>query len=166
MKKILLVLAVVILCRTSFAQENETKHYVGINVGYTTGVGLSYRYWPKKIGLQVTTLPLYSKDSTYGSIGLTCLLKIKQFDNEFFSSRFLFYASHQVTNFFGGRSAYHPAKLMGEDRSWVYNAGFGFGFDIGNGNVVLNLMLGYAVLDITDNIKTRPVVESGMFYRF
>jgi hypothetical protein len=135
---------------TSIQSEKKYKNYIGISAGFTTGLGVSYRYWPKKSGFQITLLPLYDEDNTYVSFGTTYLREIKQLK----TSRLLFYASNHVTNFFS------------DDHTYADNLGIGVGFDVGNDSFVFNFMIGYAGLDIFDHLKTRPVVDGGFFYRF
>jgi hypothetical protein len=65
------------------AQENQEKrhdiHHVGLTAGWTTGVGLSYRYWPGKLGVQAALLPVYNSNDNEGynflSLGLTGLIQ-------------------------------------------------------------------------------------------
>lgn len=163
MKRILLILAVgfFIVISPTYSQgtdsigiqnqnSNYYKNYLGINAGVTTGVGFSYRYWPKKSGVQITILPLYDKNDFYLSFGLTYLNEIKTYKY----SRFLFFVSNHITNFIG-------------DLSYIDNLGIGLGMDFNfMEHVKLNFMLGYAAIDIFDDFKTRPTIEFGAFYNF
>ena len=124
------------------------SNYLGINIGATTGIGFAYRYWPGKNGVQVTLLPLYDKNDTYISFGISYLKEIK----EYASSRFIFYASNHITNFFID--------------DFSDNLGFGIGLDYSGYDFIVNLMIGYAGYDIFDNFKTRPAAEFGLFYNF
>ena len=60
----------------SFAQDQDIlvkKNEFGIHVGATTGIGLSYRYWPAKIGLQLTLVPIKTDNFMWISAGITGL---------------------------------------------------------------------------------------------
>ena len=43
-------------------EPEETKHAIGIGVGFTTGYGLSYRYFPTIFGFQVNFAPYKTKE--------------------------------------------------------------------------------------------------------
>lgn len=155
----LTIIGLIFMIISAYGQESDTintpvqpgkkyTNYIGINAGFTTGLGVSYRYWHKKSGFQVTFIALYDKYNTDVSIGTTYLRELKQLK----TSRLLFYASNHITNFV---SDYYRDNL-----------GIGVGFDVGNESIVFNFMIGYAGLDIFEDLKTRPVVESGIFFRF
>jgi len=124
------------------------NHYLGINIGSTTGIGFAYRYWPAKNGFQVAVLPLYDKNNTYISFGTSYLREIKEYN----LTRFIFYAGNQITNFFND--------------DYSDNIGFGIGLDFSGYDFIVNFMVGYAGYDIFDNFKTRPALEFGLFYNF
>jgi len=160
MKKMLFVIALLVasthvvqsqdpaLCdstRTAFS-----THYFGISTGFTTGVGFSYIYWPGRSGYQVTCLPLIDKKSSYISLGLTYLLTLKQMQK---ARVFLFVGNH-VTNYFD------------DDDDFYYNGGVGPGIQLGNDYLKFNFMVGYGLYTVTTNIRTRPTVETGLFFNF
>ena len=69
-----------LLCmQVLFAQEENPnkvrKNEFGINAGFTTGVGFSYRCWPKKLGFQLTALPIKQNDKIWISAGITGLFR-------------------------------------------------------------------------------------------
>jgi hypothetical protein len=138
----------------SLSNDIKTKkfdnHFLGINAGITTGLGFSYRYWPGRSGFQITFLPLYDKEKTYVSFSTTYLFEIKQYK----SSRFIFYSSNHITNI-----------LVSHNR-YVDNLGVGIGVDYLYSDFVINFMVGYTGIDLFDDFKTRPSVESGIFYNF
>lgn len=51
-------------------------HEFGIASGITTGYGLSYRYWPNKVGFQLTAFPVVSNEDKNLSLGLNSLIKL------------------------------------------------------------------------------------------
>jgi hypothetical protein len=128
--------------------KKKAKSYFGINAGITTGLGFSYIYWPKKNGLQVTFLPLFDKDYQNYSLSLTYLRFLTQYQNV---NLFMFVGNH-LTNIF-----YNEAN---------YNIGIGPGVEASTGSIKFHFMLGYGVLAIPTDIKSRPTVEAGIFYNF
>jgi hypothetical protein len=124
------------------------NHYLGINLGSTTGIGFAYRYWPAKGGIQIALLPLYDKDNTYVSFGISYLRELKEYK----LTRFMFYAGNHMTNYFVD--------------DFTDNMGFGIGLDYRGYDFIVNFMLGYAGYDIFDNFRTRPAAEFGIFYNF
>lgn len=54
----------------------QSKHEFGVATGLTTGYGISYRYWPKKIGFQFTTFPVVSSGEKNLSLGLIGLYEL------------------------------------------------------------------------------------------
>jgi hypothetical protein len=125
-------------------------NYVGINAGTTTGLGLSYAYWPHKNGVQITFIPLIDKVHTYISLGATYLRKVKVVSNNY--TFFLFWGNH-LTNILS-------------DQKWTFNTGFGPGIEYQNNGFSIHFMIGYGAYNIPDNIMTRPTIELGGFYKF
>ena len=128
---------------------NGKAHYFGLNAGFTTGIGFSYRYMPARNGIQLAGIPLYDRNHFYMSAGLTYLHTIRQYD----FGRALFFVGNQLTNFFN-------------EQKYAYNAGIGLGGDIEAGNFVINLMIGYAAINIFEDFKTRPAAELGILFNF
>lgn len=58
---------------------NDYKHSLGLHAGIASGYGFSYRFWPKKIGFQITGIPILSTNQITTSSGLSFLLKINDF---------------------------------------------------------------------------------------
>lgn len=54
----------------------ELNHEFGLASGFTTGYGMSYRYWPKTVGFQLTTFPSVSSGKKNLSLGLTSLFQL------------------------------------------------------------------------------------------
>ncbi|MFC2137942.1 hypothetical protein ACFLTE_07195 [Bacteroidota bacterium] len=121
-------------------------HFLGVNAGFSTGIGFSYRYFPETRGYQVTCLPLLDKDNTYFSLGVTYLSEI----TEYKQSRLLLFVSNHISNF----------------DDVVNNIGVGFGTDTQMENLIVNCMIGYGLLDMFNDIKARPIIEFGAFYSF
>lgn len=158
------------LCSAAEAQSDkpaESGHQLGLHAGTTTGIGVSYRYWPRMLGLQVTLLPYKYERGWAGdqesnpaaifpdpelpegqlvSLGLSGLLRIKQFNK---TNMFAYWGNH---------------LLLLEDQS-AYCSGIGIGFYY-EAPVCFNLMLGYGAYDITNSVLLFPAAEIGLYYRF
>jgi hypothetical protein len=170
MKNNLLIISLLLLYANINAQpENryDSKHEFGLNAGFTTGVGFSYRYWPGKFGIQATVLPIKTESSwtdildiqnlyeEYGinvknkkmtSLGLTALLTLDEGKScKFFS----FLGNHYIIR----------------DDGESYNIGLGIGFAV-KAPVSFNLMAGYGAYDILGKYSLLPTIEFGLYYRF
>ena len=128
---------------------------MGLHAGSSTGIGLSYRYWPGKLGIQATFIPyktdsswkdlmdvrqfyksynLHARDETFISIGLTGLLSLKQYDQ------------FKLFTYFGNH-------LLFLNEITYYNTGIGLGFAI-NAPVGFNFMVGYGLYDMKNPSNT------------
>ena len=142
----------------------EKKSYsnsIGIGAGFCTGFGLSYRYIPKKIGVQLNFAPYftdYGKNSTV-SAGITFLDKIVEGNA---TNLYLYLANH----YFMTRESlvsYSGTEYNSADDIW--NTGFGLGFEFNTKKrVVLNLMVGYAQYDSFRSLFF--TAETALYYRF
>ncbi|MDG1477201.1 MAG: hypothetical protein P8Q14_08650, partial [Vicingaceae bacterium] len=102
MKKLLLFASIFCLTTGAFAQE-ETKvnnkkrfnHSLGFGAGISTGHGLSYRYFGKKLGVQVNFSPYKDEYKTNISSGVTFLYRLVEL-NEF--TFFLYQGNHYYFN--------------------------------------------------------------------
>ena len=159
MKKITVILLLVLFYSYSFSQEkikaesfDEPKNNeFGAHAGFTTGVGLSYRHWSEKIGVQITALPVFSKnDGAFISAGLTGMYSINN------SKYVRFYA------YLGNHIMYYNSHGYTET---IYNIGAGPGFSFGK-IVSFNVMFGYGVIDVTNNYRSTLVGEIGLYYKF
>jgi len=129
---------------------SNSRNYIGLNAGFTTGIGFSYIYFPNRNGFQLTALPLYDKNKMLVSFGTAYLREIQQYNN----SRLVFYASNHLTNMFSYQ------------KEWVNNTGIGIGLDFQYSGFMYTIKVGYAALDMLRDFKTRPVAEMGFFYSF
>lgn len=87
------ILTITILLITSIAignsqdvkspKKNKYVHAVGANAGFTTGVGLSYRYMPKRFGVQATFGVIGSSFGHTTNAGLTFIIKLINSDDSF-----------------------------------------------------------------------------------
>ncbi len=174
MKKIILSLLVIGFAFNSVAQdEKETyvspKHYIGLHAGATTGYGLSYRYWPTKLGVELTTSPYIESKGNYNiSTGLSVLYSL--FENKYIGLYSYLGNSLVVTNS-NSIQVYNPntgGYTFGE-KSTKYNVGLGMGFKV---NVFkeldFNIQTGYGFYNLNkaDDFYTFLTGEISIYYHF
>jgi hypothetical protein len=164
MKRISVLIVSVLITLGVFAQNSDTTvtnyaHEFGFHAGATTAVGLSYRYWPGKFGLQITALPVKSSEETFISVGITGLCS-------FYNSRhirFFGYFGNNLTVDNYKNYDYYSSNYTNE-YSTRYNFGFGPGFGFGT-RVRINLMAGYGFYDVFGEFNIYPTGEIGIYYR-
>lgn len=172
LKKLIVIIAVTVPL-TLFSQEsdksqNEYKFGIGAAAGFSTGYGLSFRYWPSDWGLQITTAPYYSDYNSSVSLGVTALRLIRD-DGKIrlfgYIGNHLYYESYKEWY-------YYPQESSGTEKSttWILGAGPGFEFIIAK-KVSFNLMFGIAsYTEFSNNYDTdwslNMTIETGLYYRF
>lgn len=133
---------------------------IGAAAGFSTGYGLSFRYWPKKYGIQVNFAPYYDEYGSMISLGTTGLMQVE--DNGW--SRFFFYLGNHL----------HYDKMFADDYTpedqtnltWVVGAGPGLELLIKE-RVGINVMFGVASYLDTDGYWMLNLTgETGLYYRF
>jgi hypothetical protein len=172
MKKAGLFIMGVLITIGIYAQNGDTVvvkriHEFGIHAGTTTAVGLSYRYWPNKLGLQLTLLPVKTTDETFISAGITGLYSF--YDSRLI--RFFGYFGNNLTvnNYKNYNYQYNPIIGIYEStytfkHNRKYNIGFGPGFGFGT-RVRVNIMAGYGFYDIFGEFNIYPTGEIGLYFR-
>lgn len=106
-------------------EHTSSPHRLGIQGCMTTGGGLSYKYFPNKIGVQITLFHVVDRsDFGFTIMGANGLFKIKENDN------------YTIYNYTGGgllsKSSYQN-KLQGYTRENIYTVGTGIGFNFSIG---------------------------------
>ena len=142
------------------------KHSFGLGAGFTTGVGFSYRFAPKKLGFQVNLGPTYTDygDKVDVSAGLTLLDKFYQgkYCNLYFyvaSSLYYHKSKDYIYDYHTGNSYYKNIETQ------RINSGLGLDFEFNTQKrIVLNLMLGF--MQYNNLEKLVPTVETALYYRF
>jgi len=162
MKRILTFIAAVIFTANLFGQQVEVinvKHNqeFGFHAGATTGMGLSYRYWPGKNGVQLTALPIKTDDYVFINLGLTALHTFH--DSEYF--RFFGYLGSSVSV---NNDDYFNDSDSSTDKTARVNIGIGPGFAFGS-RVRFNIMAGYGFYDVTGEFNIYPTAEIGLYFR-
>lgn len=140
------------------------KNEFGIHAGAVTGLGLSYRHWFDKAGIQITALPVKTDYETFISAGLSGLYA-------FHTGRYVMVFGYLGNHIFineESKDVYNPqtrnTETVYEDRLY-YNFGFGPGFAFGK-VVRFNLMVGYGFYDVFERFNMYPTGEIGLYFRF
>jgi hypothetical protein len=127
---------------------------LGVAAGFTTGYGLSYRYWPRKFGIQITFAPYENKYEAHYSFGLAFLVKVINTEKANF---FLYEGNHFLFN--KQKYEYNPTH-----NTAIYN-GIGIGIEfIMLKYISFNLMGGYAGFENFDRVGFTG--ETGLYFRF
>lgn len=175
--KSLAIAALLLLPLCGWAQEEEPKtnpfvNEVGINAGFTTGLGLSYRHWFDSFGLQLTGMPFKHFKEALISVGLTPMYSMY---NGKYTRIFAYWGNHLCHRSWISKQ-YQEHSVTGEyvvsreePRSYTqYNTGVGFGFSFGR-VVAFNISLGYGAYDVLggyENLSLLPTGEIGLYWRF
>jgi hypothetical protein len=146
--KLLLTCIFITVIAIASAQDVEKirNNQIGGHAGFTTGLGISYRYWPSKLGVQATFIPVKTDTVKFFSFGLTGLYTLSE--KKHFKT-FLYLGNH----------------LVHRNDHQEYNIGFGPGFSVGS-TVRFNFMIGYGFFDVTDTFNMLPTGEIGVYYKF
>ncbi len=166
-----LTIFILITTVTAFAQDDLVvektrvrKSGLGLHAGSTTGLGISYRYWPDAFGFQVTFLPMISSSNSYVSIGITGMYKVSEMQA---LDVFLYAGNHFIYR--NDNYYYDPAYYGDYDNSssWAWNFGLGAGLDIKLAKVLrLSLMTGFGNYDIFGDYTFTFAGEIGFYYMF
>lgn len=175
MKKLHWILLAYLCCIFVIFPEEKTNddlsHYIGAAAGFSTGYGLSYRYWPGQYGAQVVFTP-YADDSGYiinlGTAGF------RNLHNSTHTKLYLFLAGNGTLSSYNyeGGITYEEELLDTEvdirkDMVFNFAVGFGPGFEIYLfKNLVIDLMFGYrySTGGITSGLGF--TAEVAVYYRF
>ncbi len=147
-------------------QPREFKHSLGVGAGWTTGYGISYRYFFKKYGIQATFAPYSDHNTTQFSSGLTFIIYLINAENTnlfFYQGNHFFYSKDKY--YYGGGMYISGGDYNSEYVDQFFNNGFGIGIEFLIVNrVSFNLMGGYAGYENFDKISLTG--ETGLYYRF
>ncbi len=142
------------------------KHSLGLAAGFTTGYGLSYRFWPRKFGFQVTFAPFNNDEISQYSAGLTFLFKLAETKNV---NLFIYESNHyfyrQEFNYYDNYWYTDNSSDQGGPIRRQINCGAGAGVEFLIGNrMSFNLMVGYAGYNGFDKVNLTG--ETGLYFRF
>jgi hypothetical protein len=162
MKNLLFLFLTFLIVLPSQAQSDSEnyKHSLGLSAGLSTGLGFSYRYWPKRIGVQVTGIPIFSSNRFFSSSGLSVLAKIRDLNN----IRLFGYLG---TNLFYSRSKSVWTGNINESYNFFSALGAGLRFNFLE-SFNLNIQTGYGVFyqPNSNSYQTAPSGEIGFYYHF
>lgn len=187
MKTLLTLVFLGIFSLSNIAQEQpkvekseKTEHQklytqsLGIGAGFTTGLGVSYRYFPKKAGFQLNLAPYYENygKEAFISAGLTFLFNLAE--NKY-NAVYAYFGNHLLhTSFQKNKDEYVYNPLTQQFEYFtenttkvrdIINSGIGLGFEFSTKKrVTLNLMGGYAQYNTFERLFFTG--ELALFYRF
>lgn len=148
---------------------NVKKHSLGMGAGFTTGYGLSYRYKPKELGMQINFAPYKTKTYEQYSLGFTFLYELVKFKE---TSLYVYEGNHYLYSrdkeFM--KSTYDPNTGMYNNETITVtqsymNNGIGFGLSVLAGGVVsFDFMAGYAFYENFTQINLTG--EVAIYYKF
>lgn len=150
-----------------YDNSSDLKFGIGAAAGFSTGYGLSFRYWPANWGIQFTTAPYYTENDSQISLGATVLNTIK---NDGRIKLFLYLGNHVLyekwSDYSYDGSNSDPSKYT----TWILGAGPGFEFIILE-KISFNLMFGVAsYTEYSNNYDTdwmlNMTAETGLYYKF
>lgn len=137
------------------------KNAIGAGAGITTGFGLSYRYIPRKCGVQINFSPIKNNFETTVSVGLTLIHYLLENDKTnlyLYLGNCYLYESLQQTDSIG-------KVIQGKEEKSYVNNGIGIGMEIIIlKRISLNLMGGYASINSFKELGFTG--ETGLYYKF
>jgi len=154
MKKYFATILILITCYSIVYGQNVTthsvpKHRVGLTAGFTTGLGMFYRYMPEDKGIQVSFLPIRISDlSTYETEKTTIISAgyidrfrtKKHIDLSFYESQMLVISRGMGSNETDGAMTIGAGTLadvrLGYDMNMSINLGIVYMFDFGDSGVL------------------------------
>lgn len=176
--KISLITTILILGTfiTSFSQvvtdtppvSEKLKYSIGVGAGFATGYGLSFKYNPNKLGVQLNFAPFKNKTTSRYSLGVTFLYNLIEAK---YTKLYIYQANHfyynsvkYETEIFNGYGVPNTKNTSITTENY-FNNGLGFGFEIVIAkNIGLNLMTGYAFYDNFNGMNITG--ESALYYKF
>jgi len=134
---------------SSFAQDEFVQHHkAGFHAGSTTGIGFSYKYQPKKLGIQVVGAPFFfSGGDSFLSLGISGLYRLQE--------------SRKIDIF-----TYLGNNMIFAFQEMRYNLGVGAGIDLHIWPSVLdlNIQAGYGIYAINTDPMSLVAGEIGLHY--
>lgn len=168
MKKLLLL---VLLTTTisAFTNENDNlSRYVGGAAGFSTGMGLSYRYWPRDYGIQAVFAPVATENDTSINLGIA---GFKSLHNTKYTRLFIYLAANSLYRNYEENiySDTDPWEKTGSEniKYLSFTAGIGPGIEIYIFRyIVIDMMIGFKYGINGDTPGLGFTGEFGIYYRF
>jgi len=149
---------IIVFLSINLSAQSNTKHYLGAHAGSISGLGFSYRYWPKKLGFQLTAIPIFqSNKRNFISAGVSALYLLKE-------GKHIDLYSYLGFHFINRKSVVYNINPFGKYIANVttqqnFNTGIGLGFRI-NLLKVLDLSLqggyGFYKTRVSNNTYFKP----------
>lgn len=139
----LVLLAVVAFSFVKGQAKSELKKSVGLSLGYSTGVGFTYKVQKDRWGLQGVLTPLPTSDYSFLSIAITPSYQIIEDEK---TSLFAYQGNHYL--------------YLNSDNAFVHSLGLGMQFKFSD-KISLNLMEGMAMFHYE---SINPTGELSLLY--
>ena len=154
-------------------QKDSTSEYtygIGAGAGFTTGYGLSFRYFHNKWGAQVNFAPYQTDELARYSAGITFLyylirakntnLFLYQGNHYYYNKEYVYYADEKMLMESGDKTDYKKTE-----KDSYFNDGLGVGIEfIIAKRIAFDLMAGYAFYDTFKQVNFTG--ETGLYFRF
>ncbi len=167
---ILILTLLFLLPSELLAEENQSsgKRGIGFHAGSTTGVGLSFRYWPESIGFQATFLPIVTEDYRFISFGVAGLYTLHQHDN----LSLIGYTGFRLHREFQHNNSGWQSNPNIDQITFGFGLGPGFKYEYSQ-VLTANFMIGYGLYIEDDRLlgeetsfRLNITGEAGIFYKF
>jgi len=149
-----------------FAQEDRlNQHHLGYNIGVFSGLGITYRFLPEKIGFQTSAFFINNQvGHKYYNHSVSFIYKLRE------------RKERDVLWFIGGQGLFSWIQRPSGNNVESFNYANFFDYSIGTG-IGLNLfknkrinstiLLGYAFMNLNSKSKLLniPTLEIGVFYK-
>lgn len=182
MKKLTAIVIATLFLNYNYAQENEDvgldsslfkTHFAGVHAGASTGLGFSYRWFPKKFGFQVTAIPVFNGNNNYfvssGGSFLLRLNRSKRVDLFVYQGNHFIFQSREeyVYEPYDPNNPYQEPTIENVNEV-SYNLGVGAGINIHlfDNMIDISLQTGYGIFDLGSNPRSNITGEIGIYYCF
>jgi hypothetical protein len=169
--KLIIIAAILFITNNVFSQEKIEKresvrfnHSLGFGAGISTGYGMSYRYFGKKLGAQVNFSPYKDENKVNISSGLTFLYRIVELEE------WSFYV-YQGNHFYYDKDTSTDYNYMNDEsvtqtiETKYVNNGVGLGAEYATTErLSFNGMLGYGGQENFEKISI--TVEVAVYFKF
>lgn len=151
---------------TPSTNDNPYNNELGFNLGSTTGIGVSYRHWFNRIGIQLCGMPFKYDNDVFLSGGLTGMFSLRNTQY----TRIYAYWGNQILYI---NEAYYDyvneTPYLKHGSESMYCTGIGIGFSFGR-VIAFNISVGYGAYQVIgggyEDLALLPACEVGLYWRF
>jgi hypothetical protein len=145
---------------TAQSQEPQLKYQAGAFAGSSQGLGMSFRLWPKKFGVQFTFAPTIRENSQWYSMGFSLLHWISRSEK---TGLYVYQGNHLILDI--DENVRLSGDSFGTQIQRDYFCGIGFGVQI---NIVTRFKVDFAAGFVAANNfqRLRGDIGMGLFYEF